>query len=115
VQRCVIEWSPILSQPIVINVPHQLGKDEARRRLERSCGGFRQKLIATLPGFLTPKEHWEGDCLHFDVAGLGQRITARLDVRADSLHVEIDLPEFLGAIAKHLAVGIEKESQQLLK
>ena len=58
-----------MSTPISISIPHQLGRIEARRRIET---GF-VKLIQQLPGGTgTASQRWDGDRLTFHVSGLGQ-------------------------------------------
>ena len=62
----------VVGPPISINIPHQLGRAEARRRIE---GGF-ARLISQLPvSGGTCSERWDDDRLTFSVAAVGQTIT----------------------------------------
>jgi hypothetical protein len=98
-----------------VNIPHQLGKQEARRRIDEGFGRMRQQMTAGLGGMLTFHEQWEGDRLHFEGSGLGQKLTGRLDVRADSVEMQLDLPEMLAAIADLITGRIRQEGQKLLE
>jgi hypothetical protein len=98
-----------------MNIPHQLGKEEARRRIDEGFGRMRQQMTAGLGGMLTFQERWEGDRLHFEGSGLGQKLTGRLDVRADSVEMQLDLPEMLAAIADLITGRIRQEGQKLLE
>jgi len=104
-----------VARPVTVNIPHQLGKDEARRRIDEGFGRMRQQMTAGLGGMLTFQERWEGDRLHFEGSGLGQKLTGRLDVRADSVEIQLDLPEMLAAIADLISGRIRQEGQKLLE
>ena len=104
-----------MARPVTVNIPHQLGKQEARRRIDEGFGRMRQQMTAGLGGMLTFQERWEGDRLHFEGSGLGQKLTGRLDVRADSVEMQLDLPEMLAAIADLITGRIRQEGQKLLE
>lgn len=104
-----------MSRPVTVNIPHALGKDEAKRRIEQGFGRLQQQLGGGFAGMVKFTERWEGDRLHFEGGGLGQKITGRLDVLADSVRVELDLPEMLAAIADRIAGALKKEGQKLLE
>jgi hypothetical protein len=108
-----------MARPLTINIPHSLGKDEARRRIEEGFGRMRQQLAGGLAGGLLGtlkfQDRWEGDRLHFEGGGLGQKISGRLDVRPDAVELEIDLPEMLAAIADRIQATLTKEGQKLLE
>jgi hypothetical protein len=100
---------------VKINLPHQLGKAEARRRIEEGFGRLRQQLTGGFAAMLSMQERWEGDRLKFEGGVLGQKITGRLDVRDDSVDVELDLPEILAALADRIAAALKTEGQKLLE
>lgn len=76
---------------------------------------MRQQMVGGMGAMLSIQEHWEGDRLHFEGGGLGQKLTGRLDVLADSVRVEVDLPEILAAIADQIAGRLRSEGQKLLE
>jgi hypothetical protein len=104
-----------MARPVSVSIPHSLGKDEARRRLEEGFGRMRQQLTGGIPMMFSVQERWEGDRLHFEGGGLGQKLTGRLDVTADAVHIQIDLPEILAAIADRIAGKLRSEGQKLLE
>lgn len=104
-----------MSRPLTVNIPHQLGKTEARRRIDEGFGRMRSQITGGVGRMLTCHERWEGDRLHFDAGTLGQRITGRLDVAEDVVRIEVDLPEILAALAGRIAGKLTSEGQKLLK
>ncbi len=104
-----------MARPVTVNIPHSLGKDEARRRIEAGFGQMRQQITGGLGAMLAFEERWEGDRLHFEAGGLGQKLTGRLDVMPDSVQIQLDLPEMLAAIADKIIGRLKTEGQKLLE
>jgi hypothetical protein len=102
-------------KPVTVRIPHNLGKDEARRRIADGFGRIRQQLTGGLDGFVAFEERWEGDRLHFAGGGLGQKITGRIDVYPDDVQIQLDLPEMLAALADRITGKLKKEGQLLLE
>ena len=100
--------------PITVNLPHQLGKEEARRRIAEGFGKLRTQMTGGLLGLVSFQERWEGDRLHFEGGGLGQKVTGRIDVMADSVQIQLDLPPLLAAIADRITGKLKTEGQKLL-
>jgi hypothetical protein len=108
-----------MARPVTVSIPHALGKDEARRRIEEGFGKMRQQIAGGATGgfaaMMSFQDRWEGDRLHFEGGGLGQKVTGRLDVMADAVRVELDLPEILAALADKIAGRLKSEGQKLLE
>jgi Putative polyhydroxyalkanoic acid system protein (PHA_gran_rgn) len=100
-----------MSTPISISIPHQLGRAEARRRIE---AGF-SNLIRQLPGSGgTCSQRWDGDRLSFSIAGLGQSISGVVDVLDTAVAMQIELPGVLGLIANAVKGRLRNATQLLL-
>ena len=104
-----------MARPVTVNIPHALGKEEARRRIEEGFGQMRQQMTGGMGAMVAFQERWEGDRLHFEAGGLGQKLTGRLDVMADSVRIELDLPEILAALADKIVGRLKTEGQKLLE
>jgi hypothetical protein len=104
-----------VARPISVNIPHHLGKEEARRRIDEGFGRMRQQMTGGLTAMVSFQERWDGDRLNFEGGVLGQKITGRLDVLADSVHLELDLPEILAALAERITGRLKTEGQKLLE
>jgi hypothetical protein len=92
-----------------------LGKEEARRRIAEGFGRMQQQMTGGLGAMVAMQERWEGDRLHFEGGALGQKITGRLDIFAESVQVQLDLPEILAALAERITGKLRTEGQKLLE
>ena len=102
-----------MNKPLTVEIPHTLGREEARRRVE---SGFERLEHQFGGGGLAKLEkRWTGDILSFQAQALGQHVSGRLQVLAESVHMEIDLPPFLAMIAGSLKGRLQKEGQLLLE
>ena len=104
-----------MSRPVTVNIPHSLGKEEARRRIEAGFGGLEQQMTGGVGKLLSLRQRWDGDVLHFEGGGLGQSITGRVTVLADQVQIQLDLPALLAMAAERIAVALKKEGQKLLE
>jgi putative polyhydroxyalkanoate system protein len=95
-----------------MSIPHQLGRDEARRRiseqvmrLQSQHGGMLERL----------EQRWEGDTLNFLMAAMGQSVTGTLRVLERSVDLDIALPWLLAMLAGSVKKQIETQGQKLLE
>jgi hypothetical protein len=101
-----------MSQPIVVTIPHRLGKEEALRRLQ---AGF-AKMVGTIGAVASiGRQEWTGDHLDFSIGVLGQTATGGVDVGEDEVRLEILLPGMLGMLADKVRDMIAKGGQVLLE
>ena len=100
-----------MATPITVTLPHQLGRAEARRRIENGFG----KIAQALPGGAgTSSQRWEGDRLVFAVGALGQTVSGVIDVHDTAVRMEIQLPGVLGLLAGGLKDRLRKAGTLLL-
>ena len=101
-----------MATPITVNIPHQLGRAEARRRIENGFG----KITHLRPGGIggTSTERWDGDRLVFSVATMGQTVSGVVTVLETAVSMEIELPGVLGLIASGLKDRLQKVGRLLL-
>jgi hypothetical protein len=101
-----------MARPLIISIPHQLGKEEAVRRLKsgfaHARSSFGQKLAVI-------DEIWSGDHLDFRAGVLGQTTTGIIDVAEDHVRVEVQLPWLLGLLAEQVRPFIERQGHLMLE
>ena len=100
-----------MTAPVEVDLPHQLGKAEARARIERGFG----KLAGFIPGGQVTRQGWEGDTLHFVVEAMGQRVTARLEVLDAVVRARLELPAMLGMFAGQITAALKANGPKLLQ
>lgn len=101
-----------MSKSVTVNIPHDLGRDEAKRRLSTGFGRIREQIGGKAIGL---DQSWEGDRLHFTAGAFGQRLTGRAEVLEESVRIEIDLPWFLASLGEKLRQRIGKAGRLLLE
>jgi Putative polyhydroxyalkanoic acid system protein (PHA_gran_rgn) len=95
-----------------ISIPHQLGKEEAKRRIQGHFGHFRSQSASLMTQF---DEHWSGDDMNFDATLLAAPITGHLRVEEELVDVEVDMPWFLAALSSAVRKVIEPNTRHLLE
>jgi len=98
-----------MSAPLVVSIPHHLGREEATRRLK---GGL-ARAAASVPVLSVDEERWEGDQMYFRVRALGQAASGRIDVAEDHVRLEVMLPWLLQRFAQ-MAQGVIRDRGTLL-
>jgi hypothetical protein len=101
-----------MSAPLIISIPHRLGKAEALRRVQGGFGRMRGDLSALIS---IDQEQWDGDTVRFQMRGLGQSASGLIQVLDDSLRIEVVLPWLLEKIAERLLPTLRKEATLLLE
>ena len=101
-----------MSKPVVVSIPHQLGKEEALRRLQTGTGRLRSQFGDKLG---TIEDTWTGDHADFRVSVLGQTVTGGLDVMPNEVRVEVNLPWMLAMVAEKAKGLIQKQATLMLE
>jgi hypothetical protein len=92
----VTDATSSMPQPLTVSIPHQLGREEAKRRLDSGISRLRTEFVALVT---TLDCDWHEDTMSFRVNILWQAITGRVTVLDDAVHIEIDLPWLMRLIA----------------
>lgn len=100
-----------MAKPLVVSIPHRLGKAEAARRLKSGLGSVRSDFSHV---FTVQEETWVGDTLTFHISALGQAASGTIDVREDHVLLEVQLPWLLAQIAEKAQALIRRRGQLLL-
>ena len=101
-----------MNAPLVVEIPHRLGKDEAIRRLKGGLGRASTEYGNVLK---VHEEVWSGDRLSFRVEALRQIASGMIDVHEDKVRVEVTLPWLLGRLAQGIQTAIQKSGTLMLE
>ena len=99
-----------MSAPLVVSIPHRLGREEAVRRLKTGLG----RAAASIPVMQVEEERWNGDSMNFRIRALGQIASGQVDVADDHVKVQVVLPWLLQRFAEMAQATIKKRGQLLL-
>lgn len=100
-----------MTQPIDIDLPHNLGRDEARRRIANNI----HKLQEHIPGGASVQSAWNGDQLNLQVAAMGEAVNATIDVMETKVHLKVLLPGMLGMFSGLVQAALQKKGSVLLE
>ena len=100
-----------MTQPIEVDLPHNLGRDEARRRIANNV----HKLEEHIPGGAQVQSGWTGDQLNLDVAAMGQTVAAQIDVLENKVRLKVLLPPMLGMFSGMIQAALQKKGSVLLE
>ena len=98
------------TQPIHVDMPHKLGRTEARRRIADNI----HKLASFFPGGASITHQWQGDRLDLAINAMGQTVDARIEVEEALLRCHVALPGMLGMLAKPIELALRSKGSELL-
>jgi hypothetical protein len=99
-----------MSAPLVVSIPHRLGREEAARRLKTGL----TRAATSFPMLKVDEERWEGDQMIFRIRALGQVASGNVQVAEDHVRLEVMLPLLLQRFAEMAKVAIKSRGQLLL-
>jgi Putative polyhydroxyalkanoic acid system protein (PHA_gran_rgn) len=99
-----------MSAPLVVSIPHRLGREEATRRLKAGL----TRAASSVPALKVDEERWQDNRMIFRLRALGQAASGHVDVADDHVLVEVTLPFLLQRFAEMAQVAIRNRGQLLL-
>ncbi len=99
-----------MSAPLVVSIPHQLGREEAIRRLKTGL----TRAVASIPVLKVDEERWEDNRMIFRIRAIGQAASGSVDVEEDYVRLEIVLPWLLQRFAQAAQIAIKNRGNLLL-
>ena len=99
-----------MSAPLIVSIPHRLGREEAIRRLKTGL----TRAAQSVPVLKVDEERWEDDRMIFRVRALGQVAAGHLDVAEDHVRLEVTLPWLLQRFAEAAQAAIQHRGNLLL-
>jgi hypothetical protein len=97
-------------QPLVLIIPHRLGKEEALRRIKPALGTAAQNF----PVLKVEEEVWSDDRLDFRVRALGQAAAGSVEVDDQRIRLEVTLPWLLNKFAQVVQKTVTSRARILL-
>ena len=108
------EWGTTVARmerPVEVELPHKLGRDEARRRIANNV----HKLRDHIPGGAAQVDSsWSGDQLNLHIIAMGQKVAALIDVEESKVRVRVTLPGMLAFFAGPIEAALSRKGSDLL-
>ena len=101
-----------MAKPIVVTLPHELGAQEARRRLEDGLGRLEREFSSVLS---STNVAWKANHAELAVGAMGQHVRAGIDVFDDVVRVEVQLPWILSRLQNRVAEFLEQQGHKALQ
>ncbi|MFO1114854.1 MAG: polyhydroxyalkanoic acid system family protein [Beijerinckiaceae bacterium] len=101
-----------MAEPIVVTVSHNLGAEEAQRRIARGLERGKSEFGAIFSAFDVT---WRANHADVVVVALKQRIVAGLDVFADMVRVEVSLPWYFAPLQKKIVEILQDRGRKTLQ
>jgi hypothetical protein len=101
-----------MGKPLTVDLPHTLGLEEARNRIQGGIG----KLKDHIPGGTAEVRHsWDGNRMNLVVTAMGQDVSAHIDVEETVVRVEMLLPAMLSFFGKQVEGYLKSKGTQMLE
>jgi hypothetical protein len=96
-----------------VAIPHQLGREEARRRLRNNS----HKMGDAIPGGMGQiSTAWPTeDRMTLDIAAMGQAMNGHIDIQDSQVVLHMELPPALGFLKPIVEGAIRQPGQKLLE
>ena len=101
-----------MPQPLIVSLPHNLGKDEAIRRIKSGLATVEAQFGRLLS---VQEQGWQDERLNFRVAALGQAASGTIDVADDHVRLEVTLPWLLAKAAEQIQRAVQRQGTALLE
>jgi hypothetical protein len=101
-----------MSKPLIVSIPHKLGKEEAVRRMKAGLGSIRSQYGQFLQ---VHEEIWSGNRLSFRVTAMKQQVSGVIDVSDDFVQLEVVLPWLLAGMAHGAQAMIRSRGERMLE
>ncbi len=100
-----------MAEPITVDLPHKLGRDAARAKLDHGIG----QIVRAISGGSLKSNRWEGDTLFFEIEARGQRVAAKLEVLETRIHALVDLPPIGALFVEKIKAELGSVGTRLLR
>lgn len=101
-----------MAAPTIVEIPHQLGREEVRRRMSSRIGDLAKRIPG---GMAEVSSSWASeDRMLLDVVAMGQKVAATVDVEDKLVRVSVVLPLMLSFMAGPISAIVRKSGEDML-
>lgn len=100
-----------MAAPMKFDIPHTLGKAEAKRRIEAGI----PKLERHIPGGGTVEANWTGeDPMAMTVTAIGQKVSVDMLIEDAVVHATVAVPMMLSMMAGAISGFVQTSAEKML-
>ncbi|HEY5722350.1 MAG TPA: polyhydroxyalkanoic acid system family protein [Allosphingosinicella sp.] len=101
-----------MTTPIKVDLPHRLGAQEAKRRLQNGIGSLKDHIPG---GAAEVSATWQDDRMNLLVRAMGQDVRATIDVEESKVRLEVQLPPMLSFLATPIEALLKHKGSEMLE
>jgi len=101
----------IAMQELEVSIPHQLGRAEAKQRIQQQMDNLRRQAGSPVANL---QDTWQGDTMDVSMSVMGQSLSGRVAVEDQAVHLTLALPWLLRLLAGTIKHKIEQQGNLLL-
>ncbi len=101
-----------MAAPLQMDIPHKLGREEARRRIAAGL----PKLESKIPGGGKVEAQWHGAYqLTLNILAMGQTVSADLRIEEANIHASVAVPLMLSMMAGAISGFVRTSAEKMLE
>ena len=101
-----------MARELAVRIPHDLGAEEAARRLRSGL----EKICSDYGAHLSRADIvWRDHCADVQIGALGQSVGGEIAVQSDHVEVKIYLPVLLSGLAERIGLFIRARGEESLR
>jgi len=101
-----------MTTPIKVDLPHRLGAQEAKRRLQNGIGSLKDHIPG---GAAEVSATWQDERMSLLVRAMGQDVRATIDVEETKVRLEVQLPPMLSFLATPIEALLKRKGSEMLE
>jgi hypothetical protein len=101
-----------MSNSLTVLIPHNLGKQEALRRLQSGLSRIEEHFSAA---FVVQEQIWSDYTLQFQIRALAQTVRGTIEVQDTQIKLDLMLPWLLARLATNIRQVVQKQGAGLLQ
>jgi Putative polyhydroxyalkanoic acid system protein (PHA_gran_rgn) len=101
-----------MSNSLTVLIPHNLGKEEALRRLQSGLNRIDERFSAA---FVVQEQIWSDNTLQFQIRALAQTVRGTIEVQDTQVKLDLVLPWLLARIATNISQVVQMQGARLLQ
>ena len=101
-----------MSNTLTVLIPHNLGKEEAIRRIQSGLGQIETQFSTV---FAVQEQIWTDNTLRFQIRALAQTVRGTIEIQDTHIKLDVLLPWVLARLAAGIRNVVQQQGTKLLQ